>query len=414
MTCTSFIESFGLKLFQRFSHFLSREVGCKYVSLHHKQPKVSNSSWKSSIEDPALRSSYISNMSVKEGDPVIEKVKEKKEEEFDKTLPQKAPQPSTKQLSVQDRITLFENKQKEIDSLTGSGGKPAVMENELCRQPSDLTHPHSSAPSVVPRRCSGASDTGDEEAELKPKVRTTAVIKSVEAEPKDLESVENQSGEFSLQEKETRKQVQRQSKRNQELNENLFLKADELEKLFAQHKLRIRERQTPRLTYRKQVADPPKMASFIPMDFMPNSRGNSYDSYAKKREARLRELWDRNRATMKLMYDSLTKLSWPISKQDSVTVSHHRAERLRLFLKNKKVLSFPIVMIKDDEGNVSRLLDPKPFVKNRLVKNFSTSTPRTASARILKSTPKVCNAPNLSYLRKDSMKAYSAARKIAA
>ncbi|GJT46650.1 hypothetical protein Tco_0955365 [Tanacetum coccineum] len=81
-------------------------------------------------------------------------------------------------------------------------------------------------------------------------------------------------------------------------------------------------------------------------------------------------------------------------------------QRLRLFLKNQK--------IKDGEGNVSRLLDPKPFVKKRLVKNFSTSTPRTASASVLKSTPKVCNVPNSSYLRKNSMTAYPAARKAAA
>ncbi|GKB96887.1 hypothetical protein Tco_0983024 [Tanacetum coccineum] len=328
------------------------EVGCKFVSRHHKQPKLSNSSWKSAIEDPALRSSYISNMSIKEGDPVIEKV-EKKEEEFDEPLAHTAHQPSTRELSVQDRITLFENKQKEIDSLSGSGGKPTVTENELCRQP---------------------SDTRNEETQLKPKVGTTALIKSVEAVPKDLESVEKQSGEVSLQKKETVKKVQRQSKRNHELNENLIIKAVELEKLFA-HKVL-------------------------------NSRGKLYDSYVKKREARLWELRDLNKATMKSMHDSLAKLSWPISKHDAVSVSRHRAVRLRLFLKNQQ--------IKDDEGNVSRLLDPKPFVKKRLVKNFSTSTPRTASASVLKSTPKACNVPNLSYLRKNSMKAYSAARKVAA
>ncbi|GJU76385.1 putative reverse transcriptase domain-containing protein [Tanacetum coccineum] len=53
---------------------MKTEVGCKYVSRHHKQPVLSSSSWKSAIEDPALRSSNISNMSIKEGDPIIEKV----------------------------------------------------------------------------------------------------------------------------------------------------------------------------------------------------------------------------------------------------------------------------------------------------------------------------------------------------
>nr|GEU98211.1 hypothetical protein [Tanacetum cinerariifolium] len=48
----------------------------------------------------------------------------------------------------------------------------------------------SSAPSAVLRRCSDSRDTRNEEAELKPKVWITIVIKSVEFIPKDLESVE--------------------------------------------------------------------------------------------------------------------------------------------------------------------------------------------------------------------------------
>nr|GEW68657.1 hypothetical protein [Tanacetum cinerariifolium] len=55
----------------------------------------------------------------------------------------------------------------------------------------------SSAPSTVLKRCSDSRDTRNEEAELKPKVWITIVIKSVESIPKYLESVEKKSGEFS-------------------------------------------------------------------------------------------------------------------------------------------------------------------------------------------------------------------------
>lgn len=69
--------------------------------------------------------------------------------------------PSTRRLSVQDRINLFENKQKEVSTSGGSGGgggsgKPLVGKSvELRRLSSDV----SSAPEkAVLRRWSGASD----------------------------------------------------------------------------------------------------------------------------------------------------------------------------------------------------------------------------------------------------------------
>ncbi|XP_012068833.1 uncharacterized protein LOC105631354 isoform X1 [Jatropha curcas] len=75
----------------------------------------------------------------------------KKEESTTESLPSQPSQPA-RRLSVQDRINLFENKQKE-----NSGGKPAVVGKsvELRRLSSDV----SSAPEkAVLRRWSGASD----------------------------------------------------------------------------------------------------------------------------------------------------------------------------------------------------------------------------------------------------------------
>ncbi|GKC39875.1 hypothetical protein Tco_1052259 [Tanacetum coccineum] len=140
----------------------------------------------------------------------------------------------------------------------------------------------------------------------------------------------------------------RQLKGNQELNDELKVKANELEKLFAEHKLGVpgdqpnptrqskasdvESDQTTRLAYRKQVADPiPEQQrifeSPIPVmdsggrnhnrllqaevEYSDDSRGKLYDSYMKKRDARLGESWDSNRAEkearMKAMNDSLER-----------------------------------------------------------------------------------------------------------
>lgn len=160
----------------------------------------------------------------------------------------------------------------------------------------------------------------------------------------------------------------RQFKGNQELNDELKLKANELEKLFAEHKLRVsgdqptptRQNKVPDVesaqtatrssSYTKQlVADPvpthvsdEDQITFVSyvhqVEYFDDSRGNLYNSYMKKRDVRLRELRDSNgvekEAKMKAMHDSLerhssemnTKLSsWSAGRQSSVS----RAERLR-------------------------------------------------------------------------------------
>ncbi|KAL0341805.1 UNVERIFIED_CONTAM: COP1-interacting protein 7 [Sesamum calycinum] len=71
----------------------------------------------------------------------------------DQTGSTQASQPA-RRLSVQDRINLFENKQKE-----NSGGKPVVVKSaELRRLPSDVSTMGAAAEKAVLRRWSGASD----------------------------------------------------------------------------------------------------------------------------------------------------------------------------------------------------------------------------------------------------------------
>lgn len=165
-------------------------------------------------------------------------------------------------------------------------------------------------------------------------------------------------------------QVQRvrQSKGNQELNDELKMKANELEKLFAEHKLRVpgdqsssarrnkpadkQMEQAASLQHRKPAAaaeiapaelpdkntvierawssvnmsqfnsPPMKMVdnqeygdtlrkNFSELNFTDDSRGKFYERYVQKRDAKLREEWSSNRAEkeakMKAMQDNLEK-----------------------------------------------------------------------------------------------------------
>ncbi|XP_024960991.1 uncharacterized protein LOC112501558 [Cynara cardunculus var. scolymus] len=268
----------------------------------------------------------------------------------------------------------------------------------------------------------------------------------------------------------------RQLKGNQELNDELQIKANELEKLFAEHKLRVpgdqpnptRQKkasdvepdQITRFSYRKQVADPvleqqmtfespvPVMETddqnhnylVAKVGFSEELRGNLYVSYMKKRDTRLRELWDSNRAEkearMKAMHDSLechttemkAKLSWSADRQNSVSSAQRRAERLRSFnarsaLKREEPLDFGQLQ---DDGDLSEFSEMKPsgFCVSRNIQGkkpspaIPRSAPKLASGsgrrRAQPDNPLAQSVPNFSDLRKENTKPYSTASKAAA
>lgn len=208
-----------------------------------------------------------------------------------------------------------------------------------------------------------------------------------------LVSSEGQDG-FGLMSTEHLEQFQRarQSKGNQELNDELKMKAHELEKLFAEHKLRVPENQSnsarrskPADTEigRKQAvetapSDFPQQYAVVEtsdgssnmvklntssvaemvdgqnygddikqniseLGFSDDSRGKFYEMYMQKRDERLREEWDSRRAEkeakLKAMHDSLernraemkAKLSGSADRQDSAASICRRTERLGSF-----------------------------------------------------------------------------------
>ncbi|KAL4289795.1 hypothetical protein GQ457_14G007530 [Hibiscus cannabinus] len=308
----------------------------------------------------------------------------------------------------------------------------------------------------------------------------------------------------------------RQSRGNQELNDELKMKANELEKLFAEHKLRVPADQfssarrskpadaqiepEPSLEYKKtatvdaspiqmpdknlipepmgslsNMADfctpPTKMVdnqnvsdtlrrSFSSITFSDDSRGEFYEKYMQKRDAKLREEWGSKRAEkeakLKAMQDSLeqsraemkAKFSGSFDRLDSESSARRRAEKVRSFNFRSQREQHPISSIQS-EDDLSEFPDQKYYEHDRIYngtsfvdgsstsfsnkkhipnRNVSLSTPRTAAAAVSRSAAKVSilssgrrrvqsenpltlSVPNFSDLRKENTKPSSGASK---
>ncbi|CAN4089139.1 unnamed protein product [Withania somnifera] len=235
-------------------------------------------------------------------------------------------------------------------------------------------------------------------------------------------------------------QVQRvrQPKANQEMNDDLKMKANELEKLFAEHKLRapgdksnstkrsrpgeVHSRPVASSSYRKFVVDnnnvrtsdsylssEPASSSkdvlnrnFSELSFSEGSRGKSYERYMQKRDTKLREEWnskgaekeakqrdmennlERSRAEMK------AKFAGSADKESMVTGFHLRAERLRsynsrsILRRDQQQLVFEQ---SDNEEDVSELLKQKKYGEDRSFDETSFGDDVRKSTRVKKPLP---------------------------
>lgn len=165
-----------------------------------------------------------------------------------------------------------------------------------------------------------------------------------------------------LVEQQFQQRVVRQSKGNQQLNDELQIKANELEKLFAEHQLRVPQNHSNSTTTRRRnpayvhaetkllphtrvspqqfpdknslsasfgsstnavKLDPQSFTNFVDshdngnaskqniceLGYMDDSRGKLYDRYMQKRDAKLRQEWNskglEKEAKMKAMRDKL-------------------------------------------------------------------------------------------------------------
>lgn len=146
---------------------------------------------------PSRTFSRESSVDREEGNKTNDTVQGKDKKDESSTPDQAAStQPGhVRRLSVQDRISLFENKQKE-----SSGGKPVVVKSvELRRLPSDLSSSGTAAERAVLRRWSGASDMSiDLSADKKDtESPSCAPVSAVASQEKKVSSLNDNTTEIS-------------------------------------------------------------------------------------------------------------------------------------------------------------------------------------------------------------------------
>ncbi|KAL8098819.1 hypothetical protein AgCh_031518 [Apium graveolens] len=227
-----------LRIFSdQFGAYRLNDACNKYLSLCERRPDLMNS-WNSGVNDRTLRTSCGSDMSIDyeatkeledEHEPTFQQsceqsklsswkqlnssspkaplrrsrecsterddtssVLERKEESGGCEVEPLRNQPGlpARRLSVQDRISLFENKQKETSS--GSGGKPVVAKSaELRRLSSDISSSSAAAEKAVLRRWSGVSDMSisvdlsDEKKEVDNPAYTSPIATATQPKPDD-------------------------------------------------------------------------------------------------------------------------------------------------------------------------------------------------------------------------------------
>ncbi|KAL4039337.1 hypothetical protein IC575_002989 [Cucumis melo] len=236
----------------------------------------------------------------------------------------------------------------------------------------------------------------------------------------------------------------RQSKGNQELNDELKMKANELEKLFAEHKLRVpgehsssaRRNNTADVQLEQAISSQHRTSSALDTapaqvversgviestgssnkmenvyttpaklinnhDFSDDSRGKFYNKYMQKRDAKLREEWSSKRAEkeakMKAMQDSLekskaemrAKFSGFVDRQDSVASARRRAEKLRSFnYRSQARDQLQINSIQsEDDGDFPEVLEQKLNGNDRLHSDSYISDSASRSNQNKKALP---------------------------
>ncbi|XP_033148062.1 COP1-interacting protein 7 isoform X2 [Brassica rapa] len=282
-------------------------------------------------------------------------------------------------------------------------------------------------------------------------------------------SVSDISESDTLNQMSSAEQVQRAraSKGSQELNDELKVKANELEKLFAEHMLRVPGDQSSSVRrgkpvkpseqavtsqLRRPVAEdlitssndedkfktPPTVKAvansdygdttrqkFPEISFSDSSRGKFYEEYMQKRDAKLKEDWSSRRsekeAKLKMMQDILdrsnaemkTKFSQSTARRDS---DARRAEKLVYF--NSRLSArkdqHPISSFQsEEEEDVSRSTQNKKLQQTKNSSRTITTSASRSAAKV--STPSSArrrgqdkllaqSVPNFAEFKKEGMK----------
>ncbi|KAF5201146.1 Gpi-anchored adhesin-like protein [Thalictrum thalictroides] len=209
----------------------------------------------------------------------------------------------------------------------------------------------------------------------------------------------------------------RQMKGNQELNEELQMKADELEKLFAAHQLRVLSSQfvssrrliSPFDGQEEEVSvvqlpdkeiignmielDPNK--NLVELGLLNNSRGKFYGLYTQKRDAKLREEWDskrvENEKKMKVMSDRLERAR---DEMKAYFASSSNQQELTLHSRTsaEKFMSF-------DKHIVEKITEQKPIEPIQIQDDYvSDSSEHCENGTTRSSKPKFSHSRTFSSL----------------
>ncbi|KAI8529724.1 hypothetical protein RHMOL_Rhmol12G0247600 [Rhododendron molle] len=236
-------------------------------------------------------------------------------------------------------------------------------------------------------------------------------------------------------------------------NQELKMKANELEKLFAEHKLRVSQSHdknaatvpltistnTSKLSVTPQVKaldnqDDATVQKFSEFGLSDYCRGNLYESYMQKRDAKLREEWgskkEEKEAKMKAMQDSFERSAAEMKAKLS---SKRYEERSKLFNVRSTMATeehpIGLLLSKDEEdlyfGNGG---SKSSQAKKPTNKNLPSSLPTPSATSVLRSSTKTSNTssgrrmlqpenalahsvPNFSDLRKENPKPNSGVSK---
>ncbi|CAH2037183.1 unnamed protein product [Thlaspi arvense] len=165
----------------------------------------------------------------------------------------------------------------------------------------------------------------------------------------------------------------------QGVNDELKKKANELEKMFAEHKRQV-------LPVDQSAGDDKGNGNAVmrrnlsELSFSDGSKGKLYETYMKKRDAKLREEWSSKETKLKSMQEALersrTEMKAKFSaasekRQDSISSTRQRAEKLRSFNARSSLKKYqhPISSLQSEEEDVK----DKPVV--------GKSAPRSSQVR---------------------------------
>lgn len=161
-------------------------------------------------------------------------------------------------------------------------------------------------------------------------------------------------------------QIQRTrlSRENKGVNDELKMKANDLEKIFAEHKLRILpgdqsagdQKDNGNVVMRRNLSD---------LSFSDDSKGKLYEKYMKKRDAKLREEWSSKETKLKSMQEALersrTEMKAKFSaasekRQDSISSTRQRAEKFRSFNSRSSTKKFQVSKAFSSHDDDNKLL----------------------------------------------------------